>query len=176
MSIVGARYHVYINKNMHTKIIFSGVAVIALVLVVWLIATPSTFIEPPVELQTGTDAEVIDEEPELTISLSDVEMRTIQEKVTARNLAKEFPDMGSEPMVLGAYQGKLVEQRYWCGDVCPQNGMLFLTYVDIDEVQCQRGVGEPVYGIGWGTQYLGCAPIVPYAQRLKQIVNKDAIV
>ncbi len=146
---------------MHTKIIIGGVVVIALGLVTWLMTTPSTFIEPPAPLETGADDTVIDEEPELTISLSDVELQTIQEKVAARNVAKEFPELGSaaaEPVLLGAYQGKLVEQRYWCGDVCPQNGMLFLSYVAVDEVQCQDGVGEPVYGVGWGTQYLGCAP------------------
>ncbi len=146
---------------MHTKIIFGGVVVVALGLVVWLMATPSTFIEPPAPLETGTDEVVVAEEPELTISLSDIELQTIQEKVAARNAAKEFPDLGSEPVVLGAYQGQLVEQRYWCGDVCPQNGMLFLSYVAVDEAQCQDGVGEPVYGVGWGAQYLGCAPIVP---------------
>ena len=50
--------------------------------------------------------------------------------------------------------------RVCFGDVCPQNGGLFLLYrIDYTKEQCLAKGAYPVEGIGWGPVYAGCSPI-----------------
>ena len=51
-------------------------------------------------------------------------------------------------------------QRVCFGDVCPQNGGLFIMYrVSYSKEECLTKGSYPVEGIGWGLVYAGCSPI-----------------
>lgn len=51
-------------------------------------------------------------------------------------------------------------ERVCFGDVCPQNGGLFLLYrVSYTKEQCLAKGAHPVEGIGWVPVYAGCSPI-----------------
>jgi len=79
-----------------------------------------------------------------------------------KNNKKDFPTTSTEeePAPVGTYQGRIVEQRYWCSDVCPDNGILYLAYQEPIEPQACKDMGSyPVSKYGWGEQYLGCSPV-----------------
>jgi hypothetical protein len=51
-------------------------------------------------------------------------------------------------------------RRVCFGDVCPQNGGVFLLYaLPLTHGQCVKFGGHPVEGIGWSYVYAGCSPL-----------------
>jgi hypothetical protein len=51
-------------------------------------------------------------------------------------------------------------QRVCFGDLCPQNGGVYLLYRnDFTKEQCLAKGSYPVEGIGWVAVYAGCSPI-----------------
>ena len=63
------------------------------------------------------------------------------------------------PRTLGTYSSREVKEAFWCGDVCPQYGFVFLTFSDVNEADCPA-IGQPVYGHAWGLPYRGCSPLI----------------
>ena len=50
--------------------------------------------------------------------------------------------------------------RICFGDVCPENGGVFLLYkFPYTKEQCLKKGAYPVEGIGWTYRYAGCSPI-----------------
>lgn len=64
------------------------------------------------------------------------------------------------PKVLGTLQERTILQTFECaGDVCPQNSSVEIEYKEVDENNCPGTGGTPIYGYGWGRQYMGCSPL-----------------
>jgi hypothetical protein len=71
---------------------------------------------------------------------------------------KKLPASEHYPKILGLFNSQTVEEAYWCGDVCPANGRVFLRFVGVSEADCDP-LGEPPYLVGWGRQFVGCSPL-----------------
>jgi len=51
-------------------------------------------------------------------------------------------------------------KRICFGDVCPNNGGVYLLYTfPYTKEQCLQKGGNPVEGFAWGPVYAGCSPI-----------------
>jgi hypothetical protein len=51
-------------------------------------------------------------------------------------------------------------KRVCFGDVCPQNGGVYVMYrLNYSKDECLQKGAYPVEGIGWTTVYAGCSPI-----------------
>lgn len=51
-------------------------------------------------------------------------------------------------------------QRVCFGDLCPQNGGVFILYKhNYSKEECEVIGGVPITGYGWGPVYVGCSPI-----------------
>jgi hypothetical protein len=63
------------------------------------------------------------------------------------------------PVAVGAdaRNGKTLELRYFCSDVCPDQGAVFLIYAGVDRDQCCALGGRPLHDPAWGA-YRGCMP------------------
>lgn len=59
---------------------------------------------------------------------------------------------------LGIFHSRTVEEVFYCGDLCPQNGKIVIRYVGIAEADCSA-IGDPLYLVAWGRQYEGCTPV-----------------
>lgn len=92
--------------------------------------------------------------------LTKADLENEQREIDAINEREDFPGYGEpqEPMLLGVYEGNVVEVTYWCNDACPDNGIYFLNYASSTESSCSQFGGVPVHKWGWGYQYLGCSP------------------
>jgi hypothetical protein len=60
---------------------------------------------------------------------------------------------------LGSFNSMPIEEAYRCGDLCPQEGRVFLRFVGVSEADCEP-LGEPLYLMGWGPQFVGCSPLI----------------
>jgi hypothetical protein len=63
------------------------------------------------------------------------------------------------PLSVGvdARTGKALELRYFCSDVCPGQGAVFLIYAGVDRDACCALAGRPLHDPAWGA-YRGCLP------------------
>ena len=63
------------------------------------------------------------------------------------------------PYALGADQRNQtqLEVVYFCSDLCPENGGVWIVYQDVQEADCQDLGGEPVQDFAFGI-YIGCVP------------------
>lgn len=51
-------------------------------------------------------------------------------------------------------------QRVCFGDLCPQNGGVFVLYKhNYSKEECEQIGGVPITGYGWGPVYAGCSPM-----------------
>ncbi len=73
------------------------------------------------------------------------------------------------PKHLGIFQSREIEEVYYCGDLCPQNGTVAIRYAGVTESDC-AAVGDPLYLIGWGRRYEGCTP---WIARRGKIARKE---
>lgn len=94
-------------------------------------------------------------------SLTLQELMIIQTQIDIRNDKKDFPQYTAtvEPVSIGMFNGYQIQERYWCSDNCPDNGIIFLAYENTNETQCDSLGGHSIYKYGWGEQYLGCSPV-----------------
>ena len=81
-----------------------------------------------------------------------------------------LPPAEKLPRHLGTIQSRDVEEVYFCGDLCPQNGTIAIRYVGVAEADCSA-VGSPLYLIAWGKQYEGCTPWIARRGRIKKKGN-----
>lgn len=104
--------------------------------------------------------------PNAELTLDD--LREMQQEINRKNYRKEFLQVGGAVKLkqVGIYNGKVVEEQYHCGDLCPDHGIFFLAYKDIELVyksietdQCTAIDGYKVYAKDWGSRYVGCSPI-----------------
>jgi len=72
------------------------------------------------------------------------------------------------PRHLGRFRDKSVEEIYFCGDVCPQYGVLIMSFQGIPQDECEA-IGDPIYSTAWGRQYRGCSPL---SVRRGQLLHK----
>lgn len=66
------------------------------------------------------------------------------------------------PQVLGQYSkdGRTLVVQYFCSDVCPQYGGLWIVYEDIEtEADCADISGEVARDAAWGG-FIGCVPVI----------------
>jgi hypothetical protein len=83
---------------------------------------------------------------------------------------KGFPPAEKLPKHLGTFQSREVEEVYFCGDLCPQNGTVAIRYAGVAEADCSA-VGDPLYLIAWGRQYEGCTPWIVRRGRIEKKEN-----
>ncbi len=104
------------------------------------------FVDAP---QTIADAE-----------LTKADLNTLQNHLDYRNQVKDFPVYPNEhtPFIVGAYNDSDIEERYWCSDGCPYNGILYLNFSSSTEETCEGLSGNKLYKWGWGSEYVGCSP------------------
>jgi hypothetical protein len=58
----------------------------------------------------------------------------------------------------GAVNGRAVEYRYFCSDMCPQNGYWAKYYKGVaNKEECLKIGGEPETDMAWGG-FVGCKP------------------
>jgi len=62
------------------------------------------------------------------------------------------------PKTIGQYNGKTIVEVYYCSDVCPKNGRVYLIYQGVEEEEC-KDIGKPIYDYAWHS-YVGCEPII----------------
>lgn len=97
------------------------------------------------------------------------DLKKMQQEIDRKNYRKEFPAFDSTvPKVrqVGIYSGKVIEEKYHCGDLCPDHGIYFLSYKDVDLAytseetdQCAAVEGHKIYATDHGFRYVGCSPL-----------------
>lgn len=104
------------------------------------------FIEPPT--YSGTE-------------LTRDEIEKIQNYLDYRNEIKDYPYLTADiaPVEIGIFNGRIIEERYWCSDNCTDNGILYLTYKDSTEENCTELGGHKIIKFGWGSHFVGCSPL-----------------
>ena len=51
-------------------------------------------------------------------------------------------------------------ERVCFGDVCPENGGIFILYrTEYSKEKCIERGGYPIEGLGWSVVYAGCSPM-----------------
>lgn len=109
--------------------------------------------------QYGSAVKIPTQSTQKEITLA--ELTALQNNLDHRNQVKDYPTYPSnyDPVVVGTYKDMIVEEQYWCSDLCPDNGFLYLTYASTTEASCDSLGGHKLYKYGWGFQYVGCSPI-----------------
>lgn len=71
------------------------------------------------------------------------------------------------PKIIGRYSknGLILVERYYCSDLCPNNGRVFMVFENISKEECSKIGGEEVNAV-FPPEYLGCKPKI-------DITNKD---
>ena len=101
--------------------------------------------------------------------LSGADLLAEYERLIPINLAAKQGHWPEEhhPKTLGIFNSREVKEVFFCGDVCPQYGFVFLTYSEVKEEDC-AAIGQPVYSHAWGPQYRGCSPLIGGGTSTKQ--------
>lgn len=63
--------------------------------------------------------------------------------------------------IFGRYDknDRILVEKYFCSDVCPQYGSKYIIYQGIEQAECEEVGGSIIKDIAWGG-YIGCAPMV----------------
>lgn len=131
------------SREMHDKRLLMGLviavaAVVLILLFMWL--------KPPAS-------------PEPANTLTDSQVRNEIARTRMINLKPLSIDTSDYPKVIGIYKGRTLEEVYYCSDVCPDYGAVYLVYQGVGPEDCSRAGGKVVRDIAWGG-YIGCEPRV----------------
>jgi hypothetical protein len=101
------------------------------------------------------------QDPKQPKQLTGAELLAEYERLIPINLTAKQGHWPEEhyPKTLGTFNSQEVKEVFFCGDVCPQYGFVFLTYSNVKEQDC-AAIGQPVYSHTWGPQYRGCSPLI----------------
>jgi hypothetical protein len=63
----------------------------------------------------------------------------LQNYLDYRNLTKDFPVYPNEheSVAVGTFNDLLIEELYWCSDLCPDNGILYLNFASSTKESCE---------------------------------------
>ncbi|MCX5788546.1 MAG: hypothetical protein NTX64_08625 [Elusimicrobia bacterium] len=104
------------------------------------------------------------------ILMAELEMARVNKSSPSERAGYKGRELGTDRRV-----DKRVEEAYVCGDVCPDNGSVYLRYKGVDKEECAK-IGRSVHTPGWGG-YAGCRPKpVPIDIHLKSGAKKAGAV
>ena len=61
------------------------------------------------------------------------------------------------PKAFGTWNNRTLEEVYFCSDVCPDYGRVYLVYQGVDSGECAGIGGKEIRDLAWGG-YIGCEP------------------
>ncbi|HJW97310.1 MAG TPA: hypothetical protein VJ485_04075 [archaeon] len=91
--------------------------------------------------------------------VTDSQVRQELERLKGVNAQPSRIDPADYPKAFGVYakNGLVLEAVYFCSDVCPDYGAVYLIYQGVDNEECQDIGEKPVHDLAWGG-YIGCEP------------------
>ncbi len=119
-----------------------------------------------VKNQTTGNINNLNSDENHNVNTSDEGVITIEEFEELRKISVEDVDITEFPKALGKieYGNEMrpLIHKYYCSDLCPQNGRLYVLFQGIDSAEaCQEIAGNTVKDIAWGG-YIGCEPMFFY--------------
>ncbi|MFH0832313.1 MAG: hypothetical protein V1900_01140 [Candidatus Aenigmatarchaeota archaeon] len=90
----------------------------------------------------------------------------IQDELKKLWLINSYPnntmiDANEYPKTIGVYNGLALIEKYYCSDVCPAYGGVYLVFENVGRNKCIEVGGEEAIDYGWGG-YIGCKPRVDF--------------
>ncbi len=133
------------TKPMQDKRLLAGIVIViaALILVLFVL-----WVYPP-------------KPPGPENTLSDSQVRAELQRLAGINANPASINPNDYPKVIGLYgtDKRVLEERYFCSDVCPAYGRVDLVYRGVDSEECARIGGKVLHDLAFGA-YIGCEPRV----------------